>query len=314
MPQGSVISLTAQKISRSLPSNAVSSDPYDERLAHSEDWPPPRRGLLAQSYASLKDERARYGLLGLAIFFVIWYVATAVVPLPRFNLIPNPLYLFQQWVSWRPEYGVSLFTSQYYVDIAISTARVYAAFAIAVVLGAPLGILLGWNRLARNLLFPIVEMLRPIPPLAWVPLAVLLLYGNELPVVFVTSLAAFFVTVLNTYLGVRSIGESYFRAASCLGYDRWQVLIRVVIPGALPFIFTGLEIAMGVAWFALVGGELIAGRSGLGYLIFDGYTEVALPNIFIGMITLGVLGYVSSAGIRALGAWLMAWRNRGREN
>src|SRR6266566_804037 len=87
--------------------------------------------------------------------------------------------------------------------------------------------------------------------------------------------------------------DVYFRAAACLGYGRWQQLRRIVLPGALPTIFTGLEIAMGVAWFSLVGGELIAGKSGLGYLIFDGYTQVALPNIVIGMIVLGALGYVS---------------------
>jgi NitT/TauT family transport system permease protein len=124
-------------------------------------------------------------------------------------------------------------------------------------------------------------------------------------------LAAFFATVLNTLFGVKSIDEHYFRAAACLGYSRWQVLRRVVVPGALPFVFTGLQIAMGVAWFSLVGGELIAGRSGLGYLIFDAYTNVALPNIFIGMITLGALGYVSSAIIRAIGNWLNSWNSRG---
>ena len=162
----------------------------------------------------------------------------------------------------------------------------------------------------RNLLFPVVEMLRPIPPLAWVPIAVLVLYGTEMPVIFVTLLASFFATVLNTYLGVRSIPETYLRAAACLGYGRWQLLIRVVVPGALPYIFSGLQIALGVAWFSLVGGEIIAGRSGLGYMIFDAYTNLAVPNIFIGMITLGVLGYVSSAIIRRVGEWLMAWQSK----
>lgn len=289
-------------------------DSYNVRLKKSPDWPTQSGDLAARAAVFVKSERVRYGLLGLCLFFGVWYVLTGVLTLPRFNLIPNPLYLFQQWISLRPEYGVSLFTSGYYEDVLISTLRVYAAFIIAVALGTPLGILLGWSPLARNVLFPIVEMLRPIPPLAWVPLAVLLLYGNELPVIFVTLLAAFFVTVLNTYLGVRSIDSSYFRAASCLGYSRWNVLIRVVIPGALPFIFTGLQVSMGVAWLALVGGELIAGRSGLGFLIFDGYTQVALPNIFIGMITLGVLGYASSAIIRKLGATLMKWQVKGRES
>jgi NitT/TauT family transport system permease protein len=141
---------------------------------------------------------------------------------------------------------------------------------------------------------------------------VLILPGVEASVVLVTLLAAFFATVLNTLLGVWSINDDYFRAAHCLGYRRIDVLTRIIIPGAMPFVFTGLQIAMGVAWFSLVGGEMIAGRSGLGFLIFDAYMQVALPNIVIGMITLGVLGYLSSAAIRRVGSWLMAWQEKGR--
>lgn len=291
---------------------ASSLDDYDSRLAQSSDWPVASGNVTSRMARFLKSHKFLYGILGFTCFFGIWYALTELFSLPRFEFIPNPLYLFREWVSLEPKYGVSLFTPVYYEHIAVSTLRVYAAFTIAILVGAPLGILLGWSRLMRNLLFPVVEMLRPIPPLAWVPLAVLTLYGTEMPVIFVTLLAALFATVLNTYLGVRSIHESYFRAAACLGYNRWQVLIRVVVPGALPFIFTGLQIAMGVAWFSLVGGELIAGRAGLGYLIFDGYVQVALPNIFIGMITLGVLGYVSSAIIRRVGEWLMAWQSKER--
>lgn len=292
------------------PKNGAALD-YDARLARSADWPVFAPGIGGPVRRFLLSNQCRYGLLGFAVFFGLWYFFTAIIVPPRFNFIPNPLSLFGEWISERPKFGVSIFTPEYYQHIWVSTARVYGAFALSVLLGAPLGILLGWNRTARNLVYPIVELLRPIPPLAWVPLAVLLIPTTEMAVIFVTLLASFFATVLNTLLGVTSIQESYFRAAACLGYNRWQVLIRVVLPGAAPFIFTGLQIAMGVAWFSLVGGEMIAGRSGLGYLIFDGYTQLALPNIFIGMITLGVLGFVSSAIIRRVGDWLMAWQTKG---
>lgn len=285
---------------------------YDKRLQQSADWPIAAPGTAGRAMRLINSTRVRWGLLGFLLFFGLWYFFTAVVIPPRFNYIPNPISLFGEWISSTPKFGVSVFSAEYYQHIWVSTARVYVAFALSVLLGAPLGVLLGWSRLGRNLIYPIVELLRPIPPLAWVPLAVLLIPTTEMAVVFVTLLASFFATVLNTLLGVASINESYFRAASCLGYNRWQVLIRVVLPGAAPFIFTGLQIAMGVAWFSLVGGELIAGRSGLGYLIFDGYTQLALPNIFIGMITLGVLGFVSSAIIRRVGQWLMAWQSKGQ--
>lgn len=111
-------------------------------------------------------------------------------------------------------------------------------------------------------------------------------------------------------LGVQSIDDSYLRAAACLGARGWQVFWHVVIPGSLPFIFTGLQIAMGVAWFSLVAGEMIAGEFGLGYVIYTGYTLVTYPTIVIGMVTLGIIGYVSSAIVRIAGAYLMRWRAR----
>lgn len=285
---------------------------YDRQLRKSADWPLKEQGLSTRIWRAITSQEMVYGALGFAAFFVLWYVLTAVIVPPRFNFIPNPVYLFEEWISRDPKFGISIFTAQYYEHIWVSVLRVYAAFLTSVAIGAPLGILLGWSPTARGLILPLIELLRPIPPLAWVPLAVLMIPSTEGAVIFVTLLASFFATVLNTLLGVLSINESYFRAAACLGYTRWNVLWRVVVPGALPFIFTGLQIAMGVAWFSLVGGEMIAGRSGLGYLIFDAYTQLALPNIFIGMTTLGILGYASSAMIRALGNWLNRWHsNRG---
>jgi NitT/TauT family transport system permease protein len=280
----------------------------DKQLLAAAGWHEEPENFSQRMARRLASGQLLRGLAGVLLFFVVWYLLTAVYVPPRFQFIPNPLYLFQQWVSRTPDNGISIFTPLYYNDILISTARVYTAFALAVVLGVPLGLLLGWSRLFRNMVFPIVELLRPIPPLAWVPLAVLMMAGTELPVVFVTMLAGFFATVLNSYLGVLSIDETYFRAAACLGFNRWQVLRKVVVPGALPFVFTGLQIAMGVAWFSLVGGEIIAGKSGLGFLIFDAYQNVQLSNIFVAMITLGTLGYVSSALIRLVGRALMRWR------
>ncbi len=307
MTSGS-IAVSSQQHDRST--NTAISD-YDRLLRLSADWPSGKRTIGERLRRALVSQQLRYGLLGLTLFFSAWHFLTAVVVPPRFAVIPDPWSLFSQWVSRDPTYGISIFTADYYAHIGISVRRVFLAFCTAVGLGVPLGLVLGWSRICENFLLPVVELLRPIPPLAWVPLAVLAIPSTEGAVIFITMLAAFFATVLNTLFGVKSIDEHYFRAAACLGYSRWQVLRRVVVPGALPFVFTGLQIAMGVAWFSLVGGELIAGRSGLGYLIFDAYTNVALPNIFIGMITLGALGYVSSAIIRAIGNWLNSWNSRG---
>jgi NitT/TauT family transport system permease protein len=262
---------------------------------------PPRRRI---AWSSLG-----LGAAGFVLFIAVWSLLVHF-NVWRFSKLPDLLSVVREWTSRTPAYGVSVFTPTYYADIWASTVRVFVAFLLATALGVPLGILLGWNRVARDFLFPLLELIRPIPPLAWVPLAILMLSGQQSAMIFLTFIAAFFATVLNTMLGVTSIDESYLRAAYCLGSRRWDVLWNVVVPGALPYIFTGLQIGMGVAWFSLVAGEMIAGEAGLGYLILNSYTELQTVTIVIGMITLGFVGYLSSALVRWIGHRLMVWQTR----
>jgi NitT/TauT family transport system permease protein len=257
----------------------------------------------------IRSPRPYLLLLGFAIFLAAWHVMTSVLDVPMIRKVPPPTVVFKEWFNPNPFFGVSVYTPLYYSHIAYSVYRAYTAFALAVVLGVPLGIFIGWNRTFHEFAFPLVETLRPIPPLSWVPLAILMLPGTEPPVIFVTFIAAFFATVLNTVLGVQSIDQSYFRAAQCLGFTRRKMLIHVVIPGAMPHVFTGLQIAMGLSWVALVAGEMIAGKRGLGYMIYDAYSMVQIPTIIMGMLTLGFLGFFSSAMVRYLGRRLMAWRS-----
>jgi NitT/TauT family transport system permease protein len=249
--------------------------------------------------------------LGIAAFVIAWYAAVQWLALPRFKILPGPGEVFGEWVSRSPAYGVSLFTSSYWADIWASVRRVAIAFLAAAATGVPLGLAMGWSTRVRQYLFPVLEVIRPIPILAWVPIAILMFKGSETPVLFLTFLAAFYATTLNTLLGMQSVDRDLIRAARCLGASQRDVFRDVVVPGALPYIFTGLEIAMGVAWFSLVAGEMIAGRHGLGYLINSSYTTTRYPTIVIAMITLGVVGFASSALVRAVGNRLMAYR-RGR--
>ena len=250
--------------------------------------------------------------LGILIFFTLWYLLTAVLQLPRFKLIPDPIKVLREWFSFSPLSGRSFFTKDYYLDIGYSVARTMAAFFLAIVLGISLGLFMGWSRTFFDFAFPLVEILRPMPPLSWIPLAVLVLPGVELAVVYVTFIAAFFATVLNTLLGVFSIDRNYFLAARCLGSRPKDIFFNVVLPGSLPFIFTGLQIAMGISWMSLVAGEIISGQRGLGYAIYEGYSLYQYPQVVFYMFTLGILGYMSSSVIRAVGNRLMAWEARRR--
>jgi ABC-type nitrate/sulfonate/bicarbonate transport system permease component len=249
-------------------------------------------------------------LVGFAVTAAFWYLAVEVWKLPRFEKMPGLTAVVKEWFSPEPAYGLSVYVPEYYSHIWASLRRVLIAFAVATAVGVPLGLMLGWSRRFKDYVFPVFELLRPIPALAWVPLAIVMFSGAETAVVFITFLPAFFATTLNTMLGVQSIDESHVRAASCLGANQKQIFRHVVIPGALPYIFTGLQISVGVAWFSLVAGEMIAGDFGLGYVIYTGYTLVTYPTIVIGMITLGIVGYTSSALVRLAGGVLMRWRAR----
>lgn len=247
-------------------------------------------------------------LLGIVLFLLIWYLTVEVWRLPRFRDMPGLTDVVKEWFSRNPEYGLSIFVDEYYVHIGMSLRRIAIAFFAATLLGTSLGLALGWSKNFREFVFPVFELLRPVPVLAWVPLAIIMFKGSETPVIFLTGLAAFFVTTLNTMLGVQSIEENYFRAVGCLGASRAQTFWHVVLPGSLPFIFTGLEIAMGVAWFSLVAAEMISGEYGLGYVINTAYTKIQYPTIVIGMVTLGLAGFGSSALVRWLGRTLTQWR------
>jgi sulfonate transport system permease protein len=258
----------------------------------------------------LKSPRPYLMLIGFALFLGFWYVAVEVWKLPRFREMPGITSVVKEWLSPSPTYGLSLYTPEYYQHIGMSVWRVAQAFFLATLLGVPTGLLLGWSRKFKEYVFPVFETLRPIPILAWVPLAIVMFVATESAVVYLAFLASFFATSLNTMLGVESIDESYVRAANCLGADQWQVFRHVIIPGALPFIFTGLQISIGVSWFSLVAAEMVSGQYGLGYVINTSYMMVRYPTIIIGMVTLGIVGYVTSAMVRIAGDYLMEWRVR----
>lgn len=247
-------------------------------------------------------------LAGYAIALFAWYASVKWIPLKSFARMPDPVGVITEWLSPNPKFGISIFTDAYYRHMAASTVRAWAAFALAVGLGVPFGILMGWSRRFHAYASALIGLLRPVPPLAWVPLAILLLPTHEAAVIYVTFLVAFFATALNTLIGVHAIDSDHVRAARCLGASRKDLLFDVIIPGALPQIFTGLQIAMGAAWFSLAAGEMIAAQYGLGFLIMDAYNLIQYPTIVIAMGTLGALGYVSSAIIRFVGERLMRWR------
>ena len=248
--------------------------------------------------------------LGVFLWLFSYFLFTEYWKLPRFEKIPGPVEVITEFFSLDPVWGISIFSEEFHTNVYVSCRRILIAFLIATGFGVPLGLFMGWSRRFKDYTFPILEILRPIPILAWVPLAIVMFSGFETPIIYLATLASFFVTTLNALLGVESIDESHFRAAGCLGAKPRHIFMHVVVPGAMPFIFTGLQISVGVAWFSLVAAEMISGDFGLGYMIMDSYMVNKYVTMVMAMISLGFVGWITSAMVRWAGNRMMQWRVR----
>jgi NitT/TauT family transport system permease protein len=174
----------------------------------------------------------------------------------------------------------------------ISLLRFAGGYALAVMLALPLGLLLGWSRRSLVAADPLIQLLRPISPIAWFPLAVLWFGIGNAPAIFIITLAAFFPVLLATVSAVRSVPVSYLRIAANLGASRLLTARAVVLPAAFPTIVVGLRIALGTAWIHLVAGEMLGAQSGLGFLIVDSRNFLRTDLIIAGMLVIGILGLV----------------------
>ena len=192
-----------------------------------------------------------------------------------------------------------------------SMARVFAGFGCAAMFAIAIGLGVGRSKLLSNLLMPPLELLRPIPAVAWIPLAVLMFPHPEESMVYITFVGAFYPILLNTIHGVGAVDPNLIFASLTLGASRLRVFSDVIVPGALPAIVTGLSIGMGNSWFSLVTAEMVAGQFGIGYYTWESYTLQKYPNIVLGMITIGLLGMLSSLLIKRIARSFMPWAKLG---
>ncbi|MFJ4839826.1 ABC transporter permease [Streptomyces sp. NPDC088746] len=175
-------------------------------------------------------------------------------------------------------------------DSLASLRRVLSGFALGTLLAVPVGFLMGWYPVARGLLEPYVQFFRTVPPLAMIPLAIVLLGIGEVPKVFVIFLAAFLSSVVAAFQGVVGVDRTLIDAARVLGARDGTIFLKVVVPASAPFILVGMRIGLGSAWGTLVAAELIAAQEGLGYRMQNAQLYYDLPTIFVGLITIGLLG------------------------
>jgi NitT/TauT family transport system permease protein len=194
------------------------------------------------------------------------------------------------------------------LHILTSLLRVVAGFLLAGAIAVPLGILTGWSKVAESLTEPILEILRPIPPIAWIPIAMLWFGLGFKPAVFLIFVGAFFPILLNTVAGVKGTPRVLVEAVRTLGASDRDILVKVIAPSSIPSIIAGLRVGLGVGWMCLVAAEMTGSSSGLGYMIiyYSGILETS--NVMVGMLAIGAVGYLMSYVIAKIERRLLRWR------
>lgn len=240
--------------------------------------------------------------ISLVLFFGIWQLlcVTQFNFLINFSFLPSPV---EVWGA-----TVAFFAENAMVHIGASVQRVVLGFGIAAVLGVSLGILIGWFRQIEDLVFMPLELLRPIPAVAWIPLAILMFPSAESGMVYITFLGAFFPILISTMRGVEETDIVLLRVGQCLGARQWHIFKDIVVPGAMPNIASGLVIGMGNSWFCLVTAEILAGRFGVGYVTWESYVTSNYPPIVMGMLLIGLMGLISTWIVDRVTRLLMPWR------
>jgi NitT/TauT family transport system permease protein len=265
---------------------------------------------------------SRWGRIALRTLSVIgflitwWALVTFDVTIVgfEFGLFVGPLETLGALVTHLSGKPVTSGGMPLYVHALYSTWRVAAGVGIATLLAIPLGLLVGTSRRWEDFVYPAMEALRPIPPVAWVPISVLIFPTLSVTaltintsVLFVVFIGAFFPIFVNTVEGAKSVEDEYPRAAKSLGADRSAVFRHVILPATLPSILTGISLGIGLGWITVVAAEIVAGNYGLGYVIYHAYRVLETQMVAVGMVSIGVLGYASSAFAKGLGRRLTPW-------
>ncbi len=253
------------------------------------------------------------GVSAIIMFIIIWELGARSEEMlgyrvPFLGLVPPPSAVFTSWMGL---VGDPSYWSSWYM----SFLRVFGGFLAAMIIGIPLGLFMSVNRTFYGIAFPSFEVLRPIPPLAWVPASIIFWPTQELSIAFVTFLGAFYTIVINVLGGAQSINRQFLQAAQSMGASQWDIFRRIIFPATLPSIVVGSAVGMGITWEVVVAAEMISGGGsdgggaggGLGFFIWSSYVGGSYEQIIVGMISIGIAGYFSSELLRQLGGYLTPW-------
>jgi NitT/TauT family transport system permease protein len=278
---------------------AATFDLADSHARHARE----RRSAIRRRPHAVTARRRAWQIASLCVCIGLWQLFVSMrlsLVIVTFANMPAPADVIQAF--W-----AQCHSSKLPMHLAASLVRVLSGFCLAAATGVTLGLAIGRHRLLEDSVLPPLEVLRPIPAVAWIPLAILMFPSSELSMVFITFIGALFPILLNTIHGAEALDPRLVATARGLGAGPLALYREVIVPGAAPAIFTGLSIGMGTAWFCLITAEMIAGQYGIGYFTWESYTLQNYADIVVGMLLIGLLGMGSSAVVKRIGWALTAW-------
>ncbi|MBY0274785.1 nitrate ABC transporter permease [Candidatus Binatia bacterium] len=226
---------------------------------------------------------------GIALCLLVWTAVSRTIA-PD---LPSPLRTWEESKPYvlRPFFKDGEMNQGIGRFALLSLVRVAKGFALAIALGTPLGFLLGLSRTFQRAFDPLIQILRPISPLAWLPLGLIIFQRSEPAAVFTIALCAMWPTVINTAVGVRSINPDYLNVGRVLRLSRARMLRKIIIPATLPYVFTGFRLSLGIAWLVIVASEMLTGAPGVGGFLWQEYNSLVYSHILLSIVTIGLIGY-----------------------
>lgn len=229
-----------------------------------------------------------YTLLGFALLITFWYVISLITN----GDLPYPLATFQ--VFWElvkdPFYDYGPNDKGIGLQLFSSLGRVFFGFLLGSCIAIPIGLLMGANAFCKKVFYPIVQILKPVSPLAWFPIGLVAFQSAGTATIFIIVITSLWPTLINTSFGVASIPDDHKNVAKAFGFSRWKYLTKVLIPFSLPHIITGLRLSIGVAWLVIVAGEMLSGGNGIGFFVWDSWNALSLEKVISAILIIGFVG------------------------
>ncbi len=247
------------------------------------------------------------GAISVFAFLMLWQFGCAVSELGK--MIPGPVAVGKAVMTSMVSHSIG--GHSLWGHISYSLMRVLTGYVIGSVLGIAVGLLMGWNRSVEALVSPIFRLIRPIPPIAWIPISILWFGLGFQAKVFLIVLASFCNVTLNAWTGAKNVDQQLVGAAKMLGANQSQIFFTIVLPAAVPQIFAGLQVGMSSSWTTVLAAEMVRSTEGLGWMIVTGQTNLDMTQILVGIVAIGVVGFILVAFMRRVESILCRW-NRGQ--